>query len=61
MVTESGHIQNSEIYPGSEDSRYHLLNDMIMSWRMKDGTTVERIMEQYQKLDKLSKDTFTVI
>lgn len=61
VVTESGHIQNSEIYPGSEDSRYHLLNDMIMSWRMKDGTTVERIMEQYQKLDKLSKDTFTVI
>ncbi len=61
VVTESGHVQSSEICLGSEDSRYHLLNDMIMSWKMKDETTIERMMEQYHKMEKLVQDKFTVI
>lgn len=61
VVTQSGHVQSSELCPGSEENRYHLLNDMVMSWKMKDEVTIERMLEQYQKLDKLVQEKFTVI
>lgn len=60
-VTQSGHIQSSEFCPCTEDSRYHLINDMIMSWQMKDGTTIEKMIRQYEKLDRLTKQKFTII
>lgn len=60
-VTQSGHIQCSELCPGIEDSRYHLLNDMAMSWRMKDGATTEKLIEQYQREDSMVREKFTVI
>ena len=61
VVTQSGHIQCSGLCPGAEDSRYHMINDMIMSWQMKDCTTIEKLMKQYQSLDKLAQEKFTII
>lgn len=61
VVTQSGHIQGSELCPGTEESKYHLINDMIMSWQVEDKTTIEKIMEQYQRLDKVAQEKFTVI
>lgn len=61
IVTQSGHVQSSEFSFYHDESRYHLLNDMIMSWRMKDELTIEKIMEQYQVIDQITGEKFTVI
>lgn len=61
VVTESGHVQSSEICPVNEESKYQLLNGMIMSLQMRDGTTIEKLLEQYEMVEQLTREKFTII
>lgn len=61
VVTESGHIRSGELCPANEESRYQLLNGMIMSLRMKDEATIEKLMEQYERMEQLVREKFTII
>lgn len=61
VVTQSGHIRSGEEPPAAADSRYHLINDMVMSWQMKELATTEKLLEEYTELDNLVQNEFTII
>lgn len=61
IVTESGQIQNQELCLHAEGSRYDLLNDMMVSWQMKDEVTLMKRLDTYGKMDRLGKEQFRVI
>lgn len=60
-VTQSGHVQSSEVSFCTDDSRYNLINDMIISWKMGDESTIEKLMEQYYRTNQMTGKNFTVI
>lgn len=61
IVTESGQIQNNEICTSAEGSRYDLLNDMMVSYEMKDEATLRERLETYCKMDKQVKEKFRIL
>lgn len=61
MVTQSGQIQSNDLCTSAEGSRYDLINDMVVSWQMKDEITLEKRLDQYQSRDALVKEYFTIV
>lgn len=61
IVTESGQLQNQELCTNAEGSRYDLLNDMMVSWHMKDEVTLLERLETYERQDKLVKERFHIV
>ncbi|MCI8483632.1 MAG: hypothetical protein HFH41_04745 [Lachnospiraceae bacterium] len=61
VVTESGQVQNHELCTNAEGSRYDLLNDMMVSWQMKDEVTLLERLDTYGKMDGLVKEQFTIL
>lgn len=61
VVTQSGQIQSNDLCTSAEGSRYDLINDMVVSWQMKDEITLEKRLEQYQCRDVLVKEHFTIV
>lgn len=61
IVTESGQLQNQELCTSAEGSRYDLLNDMMVSWHMKDEVTLLKRLETYERQDKLVKERFHIV
>lgn len=61
IVTESGQVQNQEVCLHAEGSRYDLLNDMMVSWQMKDEATLLKRLDTYGRLDKLVKEQFNMV
>lgn len=60
-VTQSGQLQSNDLCTSAEGSRYDLINDMVVSWRMKDEITLEKRLDQYQCRDALVKEYFTIV
>ncbi|MEG0963182.1 MAG: DUF5717 family protein, partial [Lachnospiraceae bacterium] len=56
LVTQSGQIQNNELCTSAEGSRYDLLNDMVVSWQMKDEITFYKRLEEYWKMEQIADD-----
>lgn len=61
LVTESGQLQNQELCTHAEGSRYDLLNDMMVSWQMKDEATLLERLDTYGVLDGMVNEEFTVL
>lgn len=61
VITQSGRLQNNDLCTCAEGSRFDLLSDMIASFQMKDDVTLSKRMDEYQKVDALVKENFTVI
>ena len=61
IVTESGQLQNQGLCTHAEGSRYDLLNDMMVSWQMKDEATLMERLEGYGSLDGLVKEKFCLL
>lgn len=51
QLTESGILQNSEIQNNSGDTRYHMINDIVISKTLEDYDTMEMLLEEYHKKD----------
>lgn len=57
--TESGTIQKSDETAG-EESRYHLLNDIVMARSLQDFDTMDDLLEEYYKKDFMNGRLFAL-
>ena len=49
QLTESGTLQRSDIRGKEMESRYHLVNDIVISKTLQDYDTMEKLLEEYYR------------
>ena len=49
QLTESGTLQRSDIRGKEAESRYHLVNDIVISKTLQDYDTMEKLLEEYYR------------
>ena len=59
-LTESGTISHSEMHSKSENSRFGLLNDIMISETLQDYDTMNDMMDEYIRTDYLQENLFTL-
>lgn len=59
-VIESGRLMRSEAPVSRGESRYDLLNDMLISHAMRDETTLQVLIDKYLKEDYITECLFSV-
>lgn len=60
-VTESSRIVNNDVYNKNDDSRYNLLNQMLISNTLQDENEMYRAMKQYAGYDEVTKRVFKLL
>lgn len=58
QLTESGTLQKSDIRGGESDSRYQLVNDIVISKTLEDFSTMDSLLEEYKKKEFLNGKLF---
>lgn len=61
QVTESSRLANSDIYSQKDDSRYNLLNQMMIASTLMDEEALFDSMKQYAGFDEVTKKVFTLL
>ena len=59
-LTESGSLQKSDIMNESPDSKYEIINDMMISMTLQDDTTLDHLIEEYYRREYLDHRLFTL-
>lgn len=59
-VVESGRLMHSEATVTRGESRYELLNDMLISYAMRDEKTLQVLIDKYLKEDYIAEHVFSV-
>ena len=59
-VTESNRISNNDVYGEKDQSRYNLINQMIISTTLQDDMSLYRNMKQYSGYDEVTKSVFKI-
>ena len=60
QLTESATIQKSDAGAVEEDSRYRLLNDIVMARSMQDYDTMDNLLEEYYRRDFMNSRLFAL-
>ncbi|MCM1282262.1 MAG: DUF5717 family protein [Muribaculaceae bacterium] len=60
-VTESRRITNNDVYTAEDESRYGLINQMLISGTLQDESTLYHNMKQYAAFDEATKKLFQII
>lgn len=60
QLTESGTLQKSDIGGVEEDSKYRLINDIVISKNLQDYDTMDKLLEEYHRKDYLNGRFFEV-
>ena len=60
-VTESAAVQKGEVALGRENSKYQLINDIILSRNMGDYTTMDHLLDEYFYKEFLNSRLFEVL
>ena len=60
QLTESGSLQKSDIMNESPDSKYEIINDMMISMTLQDDTTLDHLIEEYYRREYLDHRLFTL-
>lgn len=60
QLTESGSLQKSDIMNESPDSKYEIINDMMISMTLQDDTTLDNLIEEYYRREYLDHRLFTL-
>ena len=60
-VTESNRIVNNDVYNKNDESRYTLLNQMLISSTLQEEEELYQIMKRYAGYDELTKKTFKLL
>ena len=60
QLTESGSLQRSDIMNESPDSKYEMINDMMISMTLRDDTTLDHLIEEYYRREYLDHRLFTL-
>lgn len=58
QLTESGTLQKSDIRGSESDSRYHLVNDIVISKTLQDYETMDNLLEEYYRKEFLNSRLF---
>lgn len=58
QLTESGTLQKSDIRDSESDSRYHLVNDIVISKTLQDYDTMDNLLEEYYRKEFLNSRLF---
>lgn len=58
QLTESGTLQKSDIRGAEGDSRYQLVNDIVISKTMEDFDTMDNLLEEYGKKEFMTGKLF---
>ena len=60
-VTESNRLTNNDVYNEKDDSRYNLLNQMLISSTLQDETSLYYNMKQYEGFDEVTQKVFKLL
>ncbi len=60
QLTESGTLQKSDIRGSEAESRYHLVNDIVISKALEDFDTMDHLLEEYYRKEFLNVRLFEV-
>lgn len=60
-VTESNRIVNNDVYNKHDDSRYTLLNQMLISYTLQEDEELYEAMKQYAGLDEMTQKVFKLL
>ena len=60
QLTESGSLQKSDIMNESPNSKYEIVNDMMISMTLQDDTTLDHLIEEYYRREYLDHRLFTL-
>lgn len=60
QLTESGTLQKSDIRGSEAESRYHLVNDIVISKTLEDFDTMDHLLEEYYRKEFLNGRLFEV-
>ncbi|MCM1026810.1 MAG: DUF5717 family protein [Roseburia sp.] len=58
QLTESGSLQRSDVGSGGSDSRYHLVNDILLGKSLEDYETMDHLLEEYHRKEFLNGRLF---
>ena len=61
ISTESNRLTCSDIYAQKDESRYNLLNQMLISGTLSEDEAVIQTMERYAQLDEVTKKAFKLL
>ena len=61
QLTESGTLARSEEQGAGSDSRYRLVNDIVISRSMQDMATMDDLLEEYYRKDYLNGQLFRLM
>ncbi len=60
-VTESNRISNNDVYGEKDNSRYNLINQMLISVTLQDEASLYKTMKQYSGFDEVTKKVFNLL
>lgn len=60
-VTESNRIMGNDLYMEKDDSRYNLLNQMLISNTLQDDTSLQQMMKQYVGFEAVTQKVFKLL
>ncbi len=60
QLTESGSLQKSDIMNDNPDSKYEIVNDMMISMTLQDDDTLDHLLEEYYRREYLDHRLFTL-
>jgi hypothetical protein len=61
QVSESSRLVNNDVYSESDESRYSLLNQMMISCTLQDEKALYHNMRQYAKLRDMTDRLFRLL
>ena len=61
MLTLSDSVSVEETTNDGTDSRYNLLNSMVVAKTLQDDATLMDLMEEYVEEDSFAKNAFTIL
>ena len=60
-VSESCEILNNDVYSDGEESRYNLLNQMMISQTLQEDAALLKTMNRYFGYEEVSKEAFHIL
>lgn len=60
-VTESNRINNNDVYNEKDESRYNMLNQMLISNTLQDEAALYKCMKQYKGYHEVTKEIFKIL
>lgn len=60
-VTQSNRLVNHDVYNHKDESRYSLINQMLMSNTLMEEESLNRYMQRYEELDEMTRQLFRIL